>query len=70
MNSDLLSDADVLYLKGLFSSPVVYMADQSGLLTSITIVDDSYLIRKKVNTKIYSLQMSVKQSYNDYRQTL
>lgn len=70
MNTDLLTDNDVLYLKTLISSPMVFMQDQNGLLTAITVEDDSYRINKKVNQKIYSLQMNVKQSYNDYRQNL
>jgi hypothetical protein len=70
MNTDFLSDTDVLYLKTLISSPVVYMTDQNGLTTSIVIKQDSYRINKKVNQKIYSLEMTVEQSYNDYRQLL
>lgn len=70
MHTDFITDADVLYLKTLISSPAVYMTDQNGLVTSIVIKDDSYRINKKVNQKIYALEMTVEQSYNDYRQLL
>lgn len=70
MNTDLLTDAQVLYLKTLFSSPVVYMIDQAGLITSVVVNTNDYRIRKKINQKIYALELKVKQSYNDYRQIL
>lgn len=72
MFSDFLSDLDVLYLKSLVSSPMVFIRSnaQSGLTTSATIEDNSYKINKRVNQKIYSLQLTVNQSFNDYRQQL
>lgn len=70
MNTDLLTDKDVIFLKGLFSSPVVFMTTMDGTSTAINIQTDSYVIKKKVNQKLYSLQLTANQSYNDYRQIL
>lgn len=70
MNTDLLTDKDVLFLKTLISSPVVFMTDSNGVTTAVTVQDNSCKINKRVNQKIYSLQMTVNQSYNDYRQIL
>lgn len=70
MFSDFLSDSDVLYLKSLVSSPSVYARRLDGLLTAVTVEDNSYRINKRVNQKIYSLQLTINQSYNDYRQQL
>jgi hypothetical protein len=70
MTTDFLTDDEALYLKGLVSSPVVYMEDQNGLTTRIIIDQNSYRINKKVNQKIYTFKMNISQSYNDYRQTL
>lgn len=72
MFSDLLTDIDVLYLKYLVSSPVVFVQPNNdpGFMTAVTVEDNSYKINKRVNQKIYSLQMTINQSYNDYRQIL
>ena len=70
MNTDFLQDTDVLFLKGLASSPVVYMTDQSGTVTNIVVENNSFVINRRVNQKIYSFKMTVRPSYNDYRQLL
>jgi hypothetical protein len=68
INTDSLGDNDVLYLEGLFSSPVVYIEDQTGLLVSVIVKADSYKLNKIVNQKIYNLTLTVEPAYNSFRQ--
>lgn len=68
LNTDFLTDDEALFLKGLLSSPAVFIQDQNGITTAVVIDQDSYRINKKVNQKKYSLELTVKKSYNDYRQ--
>lgn len=70
LSTDFLSDQDVLFLKGLYQSPIVYMQDQSGIIQAITIDQDSYVINKRVNKRPYSLQLTVQTSVNDYTQLI
>ena len=70
LNSDFLSDQQVIYLKNLFSSPAIYVEDQNGVLQAANVTDDSYTLSKKVNAKVYSLSLNLELSQPDYRQTL
>lgn len=73
MNSDFLSNSDVLYLKGLFTSPKVYIEDVSGTVIGATVKTDSYVINKTVNgipNKSYSLSITFEPSFNNYGQEL
>jgi hypothetical protein len=68
INTDFLTDAEVLYLEGLFSSPVVYIEDQTGLLQSVIVKPNSYVINKVVNKRIYSLSLTVEPASQSFRQ--
>ncbi len=68
LSTDFLSDAEVIYLKDLFSSPVIYIQNQAGLIVSASVTDSDYVLNKRVNKKIFSLILNFKLAYNDYRQ--
>jgi hypothetical protein len=70
LSTDFLTDNEVIYLKDLYSSPVVYLEDPNGVIFSATVDTSDYVLNKKVNTKVYSLQLTFLTSYNDYRQQL
>ena len=70
LTSDFLSDAQVLYLRSMFSSPVIYLTDPSGNVFATTVNDTDYVVLKRVNTKSNSIKITFTTSYNDYRQAL
>lgn len=69
LSTDFLSDQQVLYLKDLFTSPVIFLEDPNGVVFSATVDTNDYVLSKRVNTKIYSLQLSFITSYFDFRQS-
>lgn len=70
LSTDFLTDAQVLYLKDLFSSPEIYLEDLdgSGKIVAASITDNDYTLNKRVNKKVYSLKINFKLAFNDYRQ--
>jgi hypothetical protein len=70
LTTDFLTDNDVIFLKGLFSSPVIFIEDADGNIFSATVDTSDYLLNKKVNNKIYSLQLSFLPSVPNFRQQL
>jgi hypothetical protein len=73
MNSDFLSDSDVLYLKGLFNSAKLYLEDTSGNVVACNNTDTSYILNKVVNgigNKTYSLSITIEPAHNNYAQQL
>jgi hypothetical protein len=70
ISTDFLADQDVLFLKGLFQSPAVYMQDQNGIIQAINVNQDSYVINKNVNQRPYTLTLTVQTSIQDYTQLL
>ena len=68
LSSGFLTDAQVVFLKSLFTSPLIYLTDQNGMTVAVTIDENSYVLNKVLLTKIYSLVFNVKPAYNDYRQ--
>jgi hypothetical protein len=66
INSDFLSEEESLWLKELVSSPVVFQEISSGF-KPVTITDAKYEPKKKVNEKLFNLQLTI--AYKDsYRQ--
>lgn len=70
LSTDFLSDQDVIFLKGLFTSPAVYMEDATGIITSVVIAQDSYVLNKRVNNRPYALQLTVNGSTTQFSQQL
>lgn len=71
LNSDWLSDFEVLLLQELFHSPSIYIEDQYGTIQAATIGDNSYPLNKMINgVKAYSLQLNLNLSASSYRQLL
>jgi len=66
--TDFLDDQQVLFLKDMYSSPAVYVQQIGGPLIAVNVIHDAYKLNKIVNTKIYSLSITVEPQYNDYRQ--
>lgn len=71
LNSDWLSDMQVIILQDLFTSPAIFIEDQYGVIQAATLGDNSYPINKIINgTKAYSLQLNLNLSSTSYRQLL
>ena len=71
LSTDFLTDKHVRYLKGLFSSPVVYLEDSNGVLISATVDTSDYTLNQTaVNQKMFSLSLTFIPSVSDYRQSL
>jgi hypothetical protein len=70
LNSDWLDDSTILWLKDLFSSPLVWMRAPSGNTYPVVVKDDTYSISKKVNTKLFQLKLTIDSGFTDYRQKI
>ena len=71
LSTDFLTDKQVRYLKGLFSSPIVYLEDPDGVLISATIDTSDYTLNQRaINQKIFSLSLTFIPGQSDYRQSL
>lgn len=71
LSTDFLTDKHVRYLKGLFSSPVVYLEDPNGVLISATVDTSDYTLNQSaVNQKMFSLSLTFIPSVSDFRQSL
>lgn len=67
VSTDFITDAQVLYLKGLFSSPVVYAQDPDGNLFACNVSTTAYPIQRNVNNKLNVLSLTIEPAYNDFR---
>lgn len=61
VNSDIMSDAEYLFMKELIESPQVWVLDGSDLLP-VTITDNTYVLNKKVNSKLFNFSFTFKYS--------
>lgn len=68
LNSDWLDDSNILFLKDMFASPVVFMRTPSGKSFPVCFKDDSYRISKKVNQKLYQLTVNVDTGFTNFTQ--
>lgn len=64
-NSDFVSDEGYQWLKELVVSPIVYL-EESGYLVPVTIIENTYEEKKRVNDKLTSLVITVEfaEQYN------
>jgi hypothetical protein len=70
VSSDFLIDKEVLYLKGLYQSPVIFLEDTNNLIISVTHDPGNKhtLNRKGINNKTYSAQFNFIPSNSDFSQ--
>lgn len=67
INSDWLTEAESTWLSGLISSPEVYR-EVDGVLVAVDITNADYAPQKKVNNKLFNLNLSFKYSFNNTKQ--
>lgn len=65
LSTDLLTDAEYLWLKELLLSPIVYFQDGS-FLAPVTITDNNYESKRFINDKLTALQVNIEfgEQYN------
>lgn len=69
LSTDFLRDYDVVYLKGLWKSPIVYLTNlQTGVQVAATVVGDPYVTQRVINDKIFSVSMNFETAMVDYGQ--
>lgn len=68
VNSDWITEAESIWLKELITSPIVFMEVGSGLVP-ISISETKYKFSKKVNEKIFNLQVTFDFGNENFRQT-
>lgn len=69
LSTSFLRDYDVIYLKGLWKSPIIYMTDlQTGIMVAATVAGDPYVTKRVINDKIFSVSMDFNSAMIDYGQ--
>lgn len=68
VNSDWISDSESVWLKELLTSPMVFM-EQSNKLIPIQITETKYKTAKKINDKLFNLQITFDFGNENYRQS-
>ncbi len=58
LNTDLLSEAEYLFLKECVTSPIVYSLE-GGELIPVKITDSVFMEKKKVNDKVFNLSITI-----------
>jgi len=66
-NSDWISEEESIWLKELITSPVVF-ALIDNVLVPINLTETKYTFNKKVNKKLFNLQITFKYGNQNYRQ--
>jgi hypothetical protein len=79
INSDWLSDADYLWLKGLLLSPVIYYRvtlpqdiyfdPSESFYVPVMIKQDSWEVKRKVNEKLTQVELEIEIGFNNYTQS-
>lgn len=69
MSTDFLTDSQLDYLKGLFGSPYIFVEGPDGILRSATVQNDSFIVKRRVNYKNYSLSLTLDMSSIDTTQS-
>ena len=67
LNTDLLTDAELVHLKGLISSPVVYSETPSGY-ASVNVITKSWRQKRGQQDGTFNLELNVKPSMDSMRQ--
>lgn len=68
VNSDWITDAESVWLKELITSPIVFM-ERAGVLIPISITESKYKTNKKVNDRLFNLQVTFDFGNQNYRQS-
>lgn len=68
LNTNWLDDSTILFLKDLFTSPLVWMRNSANQVFPVCVKDDSYTISKKVNQKLFQLKLTVDSGFQNFRQ--
>jgi hypothetical protein len=67
LNSNWITDAEAVWLEELLSSPITYMESANGIEV-INITDSAYEVKKRVNDKLFNLQINIEKTYIKTRQ--
>jgi len=67
LNSNWITDAEAAWLEELLSSPITYMESANGIEV-INITDSAYEVKKRVNDKLFNLQINIEKTYIKTRQ--
>ncbi len=68
LNTDLLTDADLVHLRGLISSPVVFYESGNNNYASVNVVDKSWKQKRGQQDGTFNLELRIKPSMDDMRQ--
>jgi hypothetical protein len=68
LNSDLLTDAELLHLRQLVSSPVVFIETGANSYQSVNVVDKSWRQKRGQQDGTFNLEIKVKLSMDSMRQ--
>ena len=68
LNTDLLTDADLLHLRGLISSPVVFYESGNNNYASVNVVDKSWKQKRGQQDGTFNLELRIKPSMDNMRQ--
>jgi hypothetical protein len=70
INSDNLTDAELEHLRGLISSPVVFVEVGGGNYTSVNVNSKSWREKRGVQDGVFNLELDIKSSLDNFRQSL
>jgi hypothetical protein len=68
LNTDLLTDAELEHLRGLVSSPVVFVEGGSGEYVSVNVVTNSFRQKRGQQDGTFNLEIKIKGSMENVRQ--
>lgn len=70
LTSGWITEEQSTWLEELISSPDVYIMDNNGVLTSVTVTDTNYDYKTLEYDQLFNLTVSLEYSNNRYRQSL
>lgn len=68
LNTDLLTDAEAIFLEEAAGSPVMFLEESDGTLVAINSESTAYEIRKKINDKQFNFTMTISFGVTNARQ--
>lgn len=68
LNTDLLTDAELVHLRGLVSSPVVFMESGTNSYTAVAVTDKSWKQKRGQQDGTFNLELNIKPSMDGIRQ--
>lgn len=67
LNSDWITEAESIWLREMFDSPIAYLYDGSNMI-ACNIDTGSYTERTRVNDRLFNIQIEVSFGFDNYRQ--